>query len=49
MASYIALESDNRCVIVKSQYECDIDFIIRSKGGSEADGNKNEITRVDGI
>ena len=49
MASYIALDSDNRYVTVKSQYECDIVFITRSRGGAEADGNKNDITRVDGI
>ena len=35
--------------IVKSRYEGDIVFITRSRGGAEAEGNKNDITRVDGI
>ena len=36
-------------VIVKSWYEGDIVFITQSRGGAEAEGNKNDITRVDGI
>ena len=36
-------------VIVKSQYEGDIVFITQSQGGAEAEGNKNDITRVDRI
>ena len=36
-------------VIVKSRYEGDIIFITQSRGGAEAEGNKNDITRVDGI
>ena len=35
--------------IVKSRYEGDIVFITQSRGGAEAEGNKNDITRVDGI
>ena len=41
--------------IVKSRYEGDIIFITQSRGraesrgGTEAEGNKNDITRVDGI
>ena len=35
--------------IVKSRYKGDITFITQSRGGAEAEGNKNDITRVDGI
>ena len=38
-----------RDVIVKSQYECDIVFIVWSQGAVEAEGNKNDITQVAGI
>ena len=29
-------------VIFKSRYKCDIVFITRSRGGAEAEGNKND-------
>ena len=35
--------------IVKSRYEGDIVVITQSRGGAEAEGNNNDITRVNGI
>ena len=35
--------------IVKSRYEGDIVVITQSQGGAEAEGNNNDITRVNGI
>ena len=35
--------------IVKSWYEGDIVYITQSQGRAEAEGNINNITRVDGI
>ena len=50
---YICLYSNlNLAVIygiVTSRYEGDIVYITRSRGGAEAEGNINDITRVNRI
>ena len=35
--------------IVKSQYEYDIIFNTQRQGGTEAEGNKNNIPQINGI